>query len=51
MFLGRKVKLTLYTPAEFRKPLAINNALVTRVMLQPKIWLIGNEEQLHAASV
>lgn len=46
--LGRKVNPTLYTPAEMAKRIAQDNAFVTRVLQQPKIWLIGNEEQFHA---
>ena len=48
--LGRKVNPTLYTPAEMTKRISQDNAFVTRVLRQPKIWLIGNEEQLNAAS-
>ena len=48
--LGRTVNPTLYTWAEFTKRLANNNAFVARVLQQPKIWLIGNEDQLHVAS-
>jgi len=46
--LGRKVNPTLYTPSEIDKRISQDNAFVTRVLQQPKIWLIGNEEQLHA---
>ncbi len=45
--LGRKVNPTLYTPTELAKRITQDNAFVTRVLQQPKIWLIGNEEQLH----
>lgn len=45
--LGRKVNPTLYTPAELAKRITQDNAFVSRVLQQPKIWLIGNEEQLH----
>ena len=48
--LGRKVSPTLYTPSELNKRLAKNNAFVARVLQQPKIWLIGNEEHLHVTS-
>ena len=48
--LGRKINPTLYMREEFNKRLANKNAFVTRVLQQPKIWLIGNEEQLHATS-
>lgn len=48
--LGRKVNPTLYTPAELAKRIGLDNAFVTRVLQQPKIWLIGSEEQLHVQS-
>jgi predicted nucleotidyltransferase len=48
--LGRKVNPTLYTPSEWDKRVAQDSAFVTRVVQQPKIWLIGTEEQLHAPS-
>lgn len=48
--LGRKVNPSLYTPAEIAKRTSQDNAFVTRVLRQPKIWLIGNEEALNAAS-
>ena len=46
--LGRKVNPTLYTPAEMTKRITQDNAFVSRVLQQPKIWLIGDEKQLHA---
>lgn len=48
--LGRKVNPSLYTPAEIAKRIGSDNAFVTRVLTQPKIWLLGNEEALNAAS-
>ena len=48
--LGRKINPTLYTPVEMTNRMSQDNAFVTRVLRQPKIWLIGNEEQLIAAS-
>jgi len=48
--LGRKVNPTLYSPADWARRLAGDNAFVTRVWQQPKIWLIGSEAQLHAPS-
>ena len=50
MALGRKVNPTLYTPADWAKRFEQDSAFVTRVWQQPKIWLIGTEEQLHAPS-
>jgi predicted nucleotidyltransferase len=46
--LGRQVNPTLYTPAELAKRLSQDNAFVTRVLQQPKIWLIGTEKDIHA---
>lgn len=46
--LGRKVNPTLYAPTEIAKRISLDNSFVTRVLQQPKIWLIGAEEQLHA---
>jgi predicted nucleotidyltransferase len=46
--LGRKVNPTLYTSADMAKRIKQGNAFVTRVLKQPKMWLIGNEESLHA---
>lgn len=48
--LGRTVNPTLYTPADWAQRMENDNAFVTRVWQQPKIWLIGSEEQLHAPS-
>lgn len=46
--LGRKVNPTLYTPADFAKRIKQGNAFVTRVLKQPKLWLIGSQESLDA---
>jgi predicted nucleotidyltransferase len=46
--LGRKVNPTLYTAADWNKRLQNDGAFVTRVWQQPKIWLIGSEEEDHA---
>jgi len=46
--LGRKVNPTLYSPEEFSKKLRGDNHFVTRVINQPKIMLIGDENDLHA---
>lgn len=45
--LGRKVNPTLYAPTEIAKRINLDSSFVTRVLQQPKIWLIGAEEQLH----
>jgi predicted nucleotidyltransferase len=46
--LGRKVNPTLYSRADVAKRIAKDAAFVTRVLQQPKIWLIGNDEDLNA---
>ena len=42
--LGRTINPALYTAAAFRARLQGDNAFINRVMQQPKIWLIGQEE-------
>lgn len=46
--LGRKVNPTLYPVDEWTKRVGKGNAFATRVLAQPKLWLIGTEEALHA---
>ena len=45
--LGRTVNPTLYTPDDLAQRRAQDNAFVTRVLNQPKLWLIGNDEALN----
>jgi len=46
--LQRKVNPTLYSRKELQSRLKQRNAFVTRVLAQPKIWLIGNESAVRA---
>ena len=46
--LGREINPTLYTLAELRKRIAEGNSFVTRVLAQPRLWLIGNDDALAA---
>ena len=46
--LGRKVNPTVYSPQELARRIKQDNAFVTRVLAQPKIWLIGDESDLAA---
>jgi predicted nucleotidyltransferase len=48
--LGRPVNPTVYTEAEFLKRSRVENAFVTRVLEQPKIWLIGSADDLSVAA-
>lgn len=46
--LGRKVNPTVYTQREMRTRLKQENAFITRVLAQPRIWLFGDEHALRA---
>lgn len=46
--LGRKVNPTVYSRRELAKRVKQGNAFATRMMAQPKIWLIGAEDALAA---
>ena len=48
--LGRQVNPTVYTAAEFSKRSRQKNAFVTRVLEQPKVWIIGGEDDLPVAA-
>lgn len=48
--LGRPVNPTVYTQTEFAKRSRGENAFVTRVLEQPKIWVIGSSDALPLAS-
>ena len=44
--LGREVNPNIYTPQDFAKRLSEGGSFVSRVMAQPKIWLIGGPDDL-----
>ena len=46
--LGRKIAPTIYSSKELSKRVRQDNAFVTRVLAQPKLWLIGDESDLAA---
>jgi predicted nucleotidyltransferase len=46
--LGRKVNATVYASQELAKRVKQDNAFVTRVLAQPKIWIVGGESDLAA---
>jgi predicted nucleotidyltransferase len=48
--VGRKVNPTVYTAREFSERARRENAFVTRVLEQPKLWVIGSEDDLPAAA-
>lgn len=46
--IGREINPTLYTRAELRKRLGAGSSFVSRVLAQPRIWLIGDDDALAA---
>jgi predicted nucleotidyltransferase len=48
--VGRKINPTVYTVAEFSKRAKTENAFVTRVLEQPKLWVIGSDDDLPIAA-
>ena len=48
--VGRNVNPTVYTADEFSKRTQMEDAFVTRVLEQPKLWVIGSEHDLPVAA-
>lgn len=48
--LGRPVNPTVYSRAEFSKRARDGNAFLVRVLEQPKLWVIGSEDDLPVAA-
>lgn len=48
--LGRKVSPTLYSPEDFLRKLQGDNHFVARVLNQPKIVLLGNEDVIRSGA-
>lgn len=46
--LGREVNPTIHTRDELDQGLKAKNSFMTRVMAQPKLWIIGSEHELAA---
>ena len=44
--LGREVNPNIFTPPDFAKRLQEGGSFVSRVMAQPKVWLIGGPDDL-----
>jgi len=44
--LVRGINTTIYTEADVRQQLGDGNAFLTRVLKQPKIWIIGSESDI-----
>ena len=48
---GRAINPTLYSRQEFEKRARDKQALLMRVLAQPKIWIVGSDRDLDAAAV
>ena len=46
--LGRQVNPTVYSRKELARRLKLDNAFMKRVLAQPKIWIVGGENDLAA---
>jgi len=46
--LGRPINPTMYSKQELTKRIRARNSFVSRVLAQPKIWLIGGENDIAA---
>lgn len=46
--LGRKVNPTVYGTEEFERRMKRGDSFVTRVLEQPRIWLVGSDDVLRA---
>ena len=46
-YLGRTINPTLYTEAEFRSRIEAGKSFITRVLDQPKLFVIGSEKDLN----
>ena len=46
--IGRRVNPTVLTQRDWAKRLTTRSAFTTRVMAQPKIWIIGSENEFRA---
>lgn len=44
--LSRGINTTIYSSAELKEKVGLKNAFLLRVLEQPKIWVIGNEQDL-----
>jgi predicted nucleotidyltransferase len=44
--LGRTINTTIYSKAELERAVREKNSFVSRVLAQPKVWVIGNESDL-----
>jgi hypothetical protein len=48
--LGREINPTVYTRAEFDKKRAAKDHFLTRVLDKPRLFVLGNSDELGTAS-
>jgi len=48
--LGREINPTVYTPVEFAKKRAAKDHFLTRVLDKPKLFVLGNRNELGEAA-
>ena len=46
--LGRPTNPTVYTTDEFSKRVRAKHAFLKKILIQPKLWIIGNDRELPA---
>ncbi len=46
--LGRRINTTIYSSSELQNRIETRNSFVTRILEQPKIWILGNESKLRS---
>jgi predicted nucleotidyltransferase len=46
--VGRPISPTVYSVADWTKRARAKNAFVTRILAQPKVWIVGGEHDLPA---
>jgi predicted nucleotidyltransferase len=46
--LGRSIQPTVYSRQELRERTRKKNAFITRVLAQPKLWILGSQDDLAA---
>jgi predicted nucleotidyltransferase len=49
-FLGREINPILYATREFEKKRGAKDRLLSRALTGPKLWVLGNEEELGQAA-
>jgi hypothetical protein len=48
--IGREINPSVYTPAEFAKKRSAKDHFLTRVLAKPKLFVLGDQDELEKAS-